>query len=187
VRIGVLAIALALLVTGCGSSDGTPAEGDANALKVTRDDGSTVEFPKQVRAWCDAYRNSEGDPVGDGPETVYVLGGDPPDSDEPEAFWIFSRAVEDIERSPRLEFSHEEGSHAALFVLDPKLKYELSSMEEHSSGSLTVEEWGCEKGDAVRISVDGKLESEVHDEESLTPVKGEIVATIGDPVPLYDD
>jgi hypothetical protein len=177
----------ALIAAGCADGDGSAKNGDANALRVTRNDGSRVEFPKQVRAWCDAYRNSEGDPVGDAAETVYVLGGDPPESDDPQPFWFFSRATRDIERSPKLEIPHEEGSHAALFVADPKLKYELSSMEEHSSGSLIVEEWGCETGDAVRIGVDARLESEVHDKESLTPVEGEIVATIGTPVPLYDD
>jgi hypothetical protein len=186
VRIGALALALIVVATGCAFGDGTADQGGANALEVTRSDGSKVEFSKQVRAWCAPDSDFEGGEEGDGPELVYVLGGDPPDSEETGAYWLFARAVEDIQRSPDLEFPHVEGSEGALFVFDPERRYELSSTEEKSSGGLVVEEWGCEKGDAVRISVDAKLGSEVTDEEVVIPVEGEIAAVVGDPVALPD-
>jgi hypothetical protein len=183
-----LATCVLVLAAGCGVNDDSPEEGGANTLRVTREDGSRVKFADEVHAWCAPYEDPDGEQDGDEPMSVNVLGGEPPsEGEEPGALWIFNRAVEDIERSPKLEFPHEEGSHAAVFVFDPKTGYELSSMEEGSTGRLVVEEWGCEKGDAVRVTVDAQLESERGEApETVTPVEGQIVGMIGDPIPIPD-
>jgi hypothetical protein len=183
VRMRSAGLALIVALTSACSL-GDKERGDeqttANALRVTRDDGSTVEFPERLRAWCGRYD------VDNPAEAVWVLGGELPDSDNPLPFWIFSRRLADIERSSTVELPHRDG-HATLFVLDPKLRYELSTIEEHASGEVVVEEWGCEKGDVVRLRVDARLQSEIHDEESVTPVEGEVVAMIGEPVPIFPE
>jgi hypothetical protein len=185
-----LATCALVLVAGCSFDDDSPGDGGANALHVTREDDSRVKFADEVHAWCAPYRDPDGEEDGDEPMSVYVFGGDPPDPrgrDVSSPLWIFNRSVEDIKRSPELVFPHEEGSHAALFVFDPETQYELSSMEEGSTGRLVVKEWGCEKGDAVRVAVDARLESEVGESlDTLTPVEGEIVAVIGDPIAIPD-
>jgi hypothetical protein len=188
------ALCVLLLAAGCGTDDDSDAGGGANALRVMRADGSHVKFADEVHAWCTPYRDPDGEQDGDEPMSVVVLGGEAPapgpGGDATSPFWIVDRAVEDIERSPKLVFPHEEGGHAALFVLDPETEYELSSMEEASTGHLVFEEWGCEKGDAVRVSVDARLESEgfgpTEGPKTVTPVKGEIVAVIGDPIAFPD-
>jgi hypothetical protein len=58
--------------------------------------------------------------------------------------------------------------------------------EGHAKGRVEVVEWGCEKGDTVRISVDATLDGELFKAPTAT-VKGEIEASIGDPLPVpYD-
>jgi hypothetical protein len=65
--------------------------------------------------------------------------------------------------------------------------YVLGGERPPSTGRLVVEEWGCEKGDAVRVSVDARLESERGEApETVTPVEGEIVGVIGDPIEIPD-
>jgi hypothetical protein len=183
VRMRSAGLALIVALTSA-CSFGDEKRGDeqttANALRVTRDDGSTVEFPERLRAWCGRYD------VDNPAEAVWVLGGELPDSDNPPPFWIFSRRIADLERSSTVELPHRDG-HATLFVLDPKLRYELSTIEEHASGKVVVEEWGCEKGDVVRLRVDARLQSEIHDEDSVTPVEGEVVAKIGEPVSIFPE
>jgi hypothetical protein len=183
VRVRSAGLALVVALTSACSFRDEERGGEettANALRVTRDDGSTVEFPDRLRAWCGPYD------VDNPAEAVWVLGGELPESDNPPPFWIFSRRVADLERSTTVDFPHRDG-HATLFVLDPKLRYELSSIEENASGEAVVEEWGCEEGDVVRLRVDARLQSEIHDEESVTPVEGEVVAVIGDPVQIFPD
>ena len=121
-----------------------------------------------------------------------MLGGEfPPEEEgaEAETFWVFTWPTKGIERSPRLELPSETeapGGHAALFVYDSETPNELSSAEEAAKGTIEVEKWGCRKGDSVRIKVDATLYGELFETPSSN-VKGEIEASIGDPLPVpYD-
>jgi hypothetical protein len=167
----LIALALALLLAGCGGDedDGAASDADANVLEVTRNDGSRVEFSGTVRAWCEDGR-------------VFVLGGRFPKEDEehPPAFWYLSAA----EGQETIELPAEN----LLFVFDPPVGSsgnELSSNEEESSGSVTFRESGCEQGDTVRVDIDATLDSEYHDLPSAR-AEGEIESVIGDPIPIPD-
>ena len=165
------ALALALLLSGCGggNDDGAASDPDANVLEVTRNDGSRVEFSGTVRAWCEKGR-------------VFVLGGRFPEEDEehPPAFWYLSAA----EGQETIELPAEN----LLFVFDSAVGSsgnELSSNEEESSGSVTFREWSCEQGDTVRVDVDATLDSEFHNAPSVD-ANGQVEAVIGDPIPIPD-
>jgi hypothetical protein len=189
-RIGVLAGGLVLLAAGCGFGDGSPGK-EGHSLRVTREDGSQLKLPEEVHAWCGPgpFAKQEGASKG---RELWVVGGELPTEEEgvePVTFWVFSWPTKGIERSPRLELPSETeapGGHAALFVYDSKTPNELSSAEEDAKGTIVVEKWGCEKSDTVRISVNATLYGELFQTPSAT-VKGEIEASIGDPLPVpYD-
>jgi hypothetical protein len=170
VRLCALAVASVLVAGGCGSDDGNPLAGNSDSLEVTRQDGSHVQFwPMQAACFSE-----------EGERRLVVQTFQNPDEGVRRGHLTFSRPTEEISRTPKLTFPESEGSETALFIMDPETGYDLASSEHNSSGQLVVEKWGCETGDTVRVRVDAKLESYMHDEESLTPVQGEIVAVIGD-------
>lgn len=78
-----------------------------------------------------------------------------------------------------------EASRSAMFIFDGTMQNELSGLEEESSGTISVEEWGCDSGDVVRLKVDGSFGSEFHDLPNVD-VEGEVRAEIGEPPRLRD-
>jgi hypothetical protein len=54
--------------------------------------------------------------------------------------------------------------------------------EEQASGTIEVEEWGCERGDEVRLSVDATLGSEFFEAPTVR-VDGTVETEIGEPPP----
>jgi hypothetical protein len=193
VRIRVLLLVLALLPAGCLHGGGGPGKGDANELVVTRADGSRIEFADRLYAWCGQGDESEYDPTPSPKRILQVLGGEPPtvDAKKPSSFWTFVRRTQSIERAPKAELPHRDGESvpvgtAVLFVLDAPSANRLSSLEAQSTGTVRVEEWGCDKGDEVRIVVHAKLASELHDAPSAN-AEGEIQTVIGDTPRLRAD
>jgi hypothetical protein len=190
VRIGVLAAGLVLLASGCGSGDGSAGE-EGHSLQVTREDGSEVKLPDEVHAWCGPgpfapQAEHERAPTPPKPKVLWVVGGQLPEAQAEEAgtFWMFFWPTKALEGSPKVEL--RDGETQALFVYDSVEENELSSAQERTKGTIDVEEWGCEKGDSVRISVDVTLEGELLDAPTAT-VEGEIETSIGDPQPVpYD-
>lgn len=142
-----------------------------------RSDGSTITAPKRILAWC---RPPEGQSV-DAPDELQVLGGEFPAEHDPKTYWLFSRKVPSIEKQPTLELPDETAAQAAFFLFDSEKHNELSSGEEDAKGSISVVEWGCDHGDAVRIEVAAVLGSELHGLPSAR-VEGRIRAVIGNPV-----
>jgi hypothetical protein len=191
VRVGVLAVGVVLLATGCGSGNGSPGK-EGHSLRVTREDGSQVKLPGEVHAWCGPglfapQAEHERAPSPPKPKELWVVGGQLPEeyATAADTFWVLAWPTKAIERSPRIELP-DEGQHAAFFVYDSARPNELSSSEEDAKGRVEVVEWGCEKGDTVRISVDATLDGELFKTPTAT-VKGEIEASIGDPLPVpYD-
>ena len=180
---------VAVLAAGCSEGDGNSGGGGAKGLVVTRDDGSRIELPEQVRAWC-----GPGDAIDGGGSTeqeLFVLVGELPNREEESnpTFLIFAYPTKGIDRMPEVEFPVDEvEAHPRLFVLDSHSKNErrpneLSSQEERAKGSFEVEDWGCDKGDPVRISFAATLQAE-HLDGPTADVNGEIATVIGDaPVP----
>lgn len=188
----MLAIGLALLACGCGGGDGSGEKG-GSGLRVTRADGSRVEFADRLYAWCGQGDDNDYDPRPSSKRILHVLGGEPPtvDAKEPRSFWTFVQRTQSIERAPRVELPHRDGESvrvgtAVLFVLDASNKNSLSSLEEQSTGTVSVEEWGCDKGDVVRIVVQATLASELHDAPSAD-AEGEVQTVVGDPPKLSAD
>jgi hypothetical protein len=188
----MLAIGLALLACGCDGSAGSGEKG-GSGLRVTREDGSEVKLPDEVHAWCGPARfapqaEHEGAPSPPKPKELWVVGGRLPAerAEEADTFWTFSWPTKAIRRAPRIALPSEVVPHAVLFVYDSPERNELSSSEERAKGTVEVEEWGCQKGDTVRISVDATLEGELFQAPTAT-VKGEVETVIGDPLPVpYD-
>lgn len=181
----LLATAFLFLVCGCDVGGGSSATG-GNSIRVTRDDGSQVKFSEEVSAWCGPHRHGDG---RDRFELWVVAGQLPPEKEdiEPTTLWLFSRSTREIEREPRIKLPDEgeARSHASFFVYDQETGNELSSSEEAAKGIVEVKEWGCEKGDTVRIAVDATLDSEFHEMPNAKAV-GEVEAVIGDPQPIPD-
>jgi hypothetical protein len=177
------AAALGLIVALIPACTGNETGGSGRtSLQATRADGSTIELPERVRAWCGPTVGGEG---GSTAEELQVLGGELPEEHEPYPFWIFSRPTQAVEEEPRFELPEERARHASFFVLDVERRNELSSAEERASGTIEVVEWGCERNDEVRIEIDAVLDSELHGLPTAR-VEGDIVALIGDPVPPGD-
>ena len=57
--------------------------------------------------------------------------------------------------------------------------------EEQASGTIEVEEWGCERGDDVRLAVDARLDSELFDAPTVRVV-GTVETEVGDAPPQSD-
>jgi hypothetical protein len=173
----VLAAVLVAAASGCGGGAG----GEAGDLEFTREDGTTAQFPKSVRAWCAPFDEDNPDVEG-----VHVLAGELPQSEPPEAYWWMLAARRDVEQGPTTlpnDFVHTEPRGAALFVLDDAehRNNELSSATEESTGTIGVELDGCETGDAVRVAVeDVTLGSESSDLPTMS-VEGSVEAEIGSP------
>ena len=188
----MLAIGLALLACSCGSGDGS-GEQSGSALRVTREDGSQVKLPDELHAWCGPgpvapQAEHERAPTPPKPTELWVVGGRLPAerAEEADTFWMFSWPTKALERSPIIKLPDEgEALHGALFVYDSETPNELSSSEEDAKGTIEVEEWSCEKGDTVRISVDATLDGELFETPTAT-VKGEVETVIGDPLPIPD-
>jgi hypothetical protein len=188
VRLAVLAIGLALLPCGCGSGDGSGGQG-ASGLRATREDGSKIELPEKVRAFCATVVRNEGDP-DEQPirqREVWVLAGEFPPEREGRGgttFWVFYGAAKQLERTPQALLPTDQHL-VGLFVLDSQTRNELASDQEESKGMIQVREWGCKEGDKVRLVVDGTLGSEFFQEPTVD-VEGVVEAVIGDPLPIPD-
>lgn len=189
-RLAVLAIGLALCACGCDGGNGS-GEQDESALRVTREDGSKIELPEKVRAFCARVLRNEGDPDEEPFRQLelWVLGGEfPPERDregqEVATFWSFSGAAKQLERTPQARLPTEEDL-ASLFIYDSETENELASDQERSKGTIQVREWGCEEGDKVRLAIDVTLESEFFQAPTVE-AQGEVEAVIGDPLPIPD-
>ena len=158
---------------------GDPAEG----LRITRADGSRVAVPGGVRAWCGPTQGEATEELT-GPPGLYVLGGRLPgdDDEDPGSYWYFTRRQTDLERAAELSLPVSSQRETALFVLDAPRDNELSSAQEQASGTIEVEEWGCERGDEVRLSVDATLGSEFFEAPTVR-VEGTVETEIGEPPP----
>jgi hypothetical protein len=182
----LLATGLAMCACGCGGGNGS---GDQSALRVTRQDGSKIELPEKVRAFCTQVRRNEGDPDEEPIKQLelWILGGEfPPEKEGREAptFWVFSGATKQIDRTPQARLPTDQNL-AALFVFDSETGNELASDQEQSKGMIQVREWGCEEGDKVRLNVDVMLESEFFQAPTVK-AEGEVETVIGDPLPIPD-
>jgi hypothetical protein len=156
---------LALALAGCSGGDDEPQP----TLAITREDGSAVEIPGDLRAWCGVPRSQ-----GDAGRSLHVLAGD-----EASSYWLFRAELEELERSTRLAVPQVpvDTPSWSFFVNDVERDNEVATHTEESSGSIEVEEWGCDEGDAVTLSVDARIASEIGGES--IQVRGTVTAEIG--------
>lgn len=189
-RLAALAIGLALCACGCGGGNGAGGQGES-ALRVTREDGSEIKLPEQVRAFCTQVVRNEGDPDEEPFRQLelWVLGGEfPPERQEEgqevATLWAYHGAAKQLERTPQARLPADPDL-ASLFIYDSETENELASDQEQSKGTIQVREWGCEEGDKVQLVIDAKLESEFF-QAPTAEVNGEVEAVIGEPLPIPD-
>ena len=168
----VAAALVAFALAGCSGDDAdTPP-----ALAVTREDGSVVEIDRALRAWCGLPRSQ-----GDAGRSLHVLQGDRSfaDSDDVPSYWLFRAELGRLERSTRFAVPQVpvDTPSWGFFVNDVKRHNEVATHTEESSGSIEVEEWGCDEGDAVTLSVDARIASEIGGE--AIQARGTVTAEIG--------
>lgn len=153
------AIALVLILVGCGD-DGTvkPSGGSNRPLVFTREDGSVVKFPAGAEAfvWCGPWEHDLV-PV----PSLHVWFGNP---EEPTG-WVLEAVVDDIAIGDTLRFPNyftwDQPDSVRLFLLDPP--NELSTATEESGGFIVFHRLPCPSGMIVDFSIDAVLGSELGD------------------------
>jgi hypothetical protein len=185
IRLRLAAVVVVMVAAGCGGEVGGEdgEQRESVDIRFTREDGSSANFPQDVRAWCGPFDEDNADVEG-----VHVLAGVlPPEQGSAEPFWFVRAVRADIERDPETrlpnDFVYTEPRGAAFFALDAAehRHNELSSASERSAGAFVVELSGCERGDTVEVRFDDvTLGSEFGDQPSIT-VDGSTVVHVGDP------
>jgi hypothetical protein len=173
VRTCLAALCGSLLVAGCGSGEAGDDRGRASDLRATREDGSRIDFPGSLHAWC-------------GARTLHVIGGELPGErrgENPPPFWYYSQRLHGLEQGSPVALEDAPAQGAVMFVYDAKTDNELATDVEDTVGRVEVEEWVCDDGDTVHIVFDGTLGSEFGDAPSVKIV-GEVEAQIGEPQQL---
>jgi len=168
----VLLLAVAASACTGDSDDATPG------LRITRADGSVIEFEKSLHAWC-GLLPSESDPG----RSLNVLAGDTPSGDLSDvgSYWRFSIELGKLEQTQRLLVPQVpvDTTLWVFFVYDEERDNEAAAYKEGSSGVIAVEEWGCEEGDAVTLTVNARVASEFGDGEAVQ-ARGTVRAEIRD-------
>jgi hypothetical protein len=176
-----VALCVALVLAGCGSEDADDGSASANGLQATREDGSRIAFPGDVRAWCGRFDDLGAGEKNNPRQALHVVGGELPgdDEDDPTSFWLYSQRLDSLAQDARVDLAKAPEDRAVMFVLDADTENELATNVEDTAGTVDVAEWGCEQGDAVRLVFDGTLGSEFGDAPSVT-IGGEVEAEIGE-------
>jgi hypothetical protein len=159
------------LLSGCSGTDD-----EAPHLSITREDGSVVEIDPTLRAWCGLPRFQ-----GDAGRSLHVLEGDQAfaDADDVPSYWLFRIEVEKLEQTTRLPVPQVpvDTPSWVFFVNDAERDNEAAAYKEGSSGSIEVERWGCDEGDAVTLTVDARVASETGGD--AVRARGTVTAEIG--------
>jgi hypothetical protein len=65
-----------------------------------------------------------------------------------------------------------------LFIYDAERDNEAAAYTEESLGSIQVEQWGCDRGDPVTLTVNARVASEIGGE--ALQARGTVTVEIGD-------
>ena len=131
----------------------------ANAVAVTRMDGTAVQVAQNLRVWCGRWDRDV--PT----RSLHIRAGA-----RLGPFWQLDAVVADVRRHPVVRFPHsfvfDEPAGAELFAVDRE--NELSSAEEEASGRITFGTVRCGRRLAVRFGVNAVLGSEFSGGETVT-------------------
>ena len=176
---GLLVCALAV-GTGCS----TGGDSSPGGLTVTREDGSTVDFPGPVRAWCGPPRDGGGTALqlGSGVPVGQSRPGGATKTEPPRTYWHLFSLAERLQRDPVLSLRERpiDSTTWTFFVNDLETGNEAAAKNERSSGAIVVDRWGCERGDAVEVTFEAVVGSELGDGE-VVRATGTVTTEIGDP------
>ena len=170
---GTLLVVLAVVaaVSGCSGGDGGPA------LAITRKDGTVVETDGTLRAWCGIPRFQ-----GNAGRSLHILEGERAfaDSDDRPAYWIFQVELEKLDQTTQFAVPQVpvDTPSWAFFVYDAERDNEAAAYKEGSLGSIEVKRWGCDEGDAVTLTVNARVASEIGGEP--VQVHGTVTTEIRD-------
>ena len=177
---------LAMIISALAVCAACSTERDATSggLTVTREDGSIVEFEGSVRAWCG--------PPWDGGGTALQLGSGVPvgqsrpggtrETERPRTYWFLFSLIERLERAPELSLRERpiDSTTWTFYVNDLETGNEAAAKNERSSGTIVVNRWGCDRGDAVEVTFEAVVGSEFGDGE-VVRAAGTVTTEIGDP------
>jgi hypothetical protein len=151
-------LGVALLLAFAGSA----AAAASNGPLFRRADGSTIVFPRDVRAWC-------------GRTHLNVATASPHIR---RSHWELVISRKRIRRGAVIPFSWRHENGVAVFVYDAKTHNEASQGAEGSHGVVTLRRAGCRRGAALRIGLSGTIASEFSDGKPVT-VSGTYSGTVG--------
>ena len=140
-------------------------------------DGTVLETDGKLRAWCGVTR-SEGNPG----VSLHVLEGQrafEQRNDRP-AYWMFRAERDLLEDRPRFAVPQMpvDTPSWVLFIYDAERDNEAAAYTEESLGSIQVEQWGCDRGDPVTLTVNARVASEIGGE--ALQARGTVTVEIGD-------
>jgi len=162
---------IAMALVGCSGGESHPA------LPITRGDGTVLETDGKLRAWCSVPR-SEGNPG----VSLHVLEGQrafEQRNDRP-AYWMFRAERDLLEERTRFAVPQMpvDTPSWVLFIYDAERDNEAAAYTEESLGSIQVEQWGCDRGDPVTLTVNARVASEIGGE--ALQARGTVTVEIGD-------
>ena len=170
---GTLVVVSTLIAAlfGCSGYDAKPG------LAITRTDGTIVETDGTLRAWCGIPPSQ-----GDAGMSLHILEGERAfaDSDNVPSYWVFRSELETLDQATRFAVPQipVDTPSWMFFVYDAERDNEAAAYKEDSLGSIEVKRWGCEKGDAVTLTVNARVASEIGGD--AVQARGTVTAEIGD-------
>ena len=170
---GALALTSILVAAlfGCSGGDSGPA------LAITRKDGTVVQTDGTLRAWCGVPRLQ-----GNARESLHILEGEHAfsNADDVPSYWIFRAELEQLDQTTRFAVPQTpvDTPSWVFFVYDAERDNEAAAYTEGSRGSIDVTRWGCDRGDAVTLTVNARVASEIGGE--AVRAHGTVTTEIGD-------
>ncbi len=163
--------ALLIVVPGCGDDDpaGPTANDIQNQIVFTRPDSSKITMGTEYAICCGIWEAGFIDK-----NTLKIFFFDPSSQ---KSFWKLFLIVDEIQAGETYSFPTDVSSPLKMFAFDTSDQNELSSDDDASTGTVTVEVMACGPPLEVRVTIDAVLGSEFH----LGPpvaVSGEFRATV---------
>lgn len=171
--VGLLVLGAILIgVLGCGDDDpagATPTNDIDNQLVFTRPDSTEIAIGTQYAICCGIW---EAGFIDKNTLKIFFFG-----ASQQESFWKLFLIVDEIQVGEAYSLPTDASSPLRMFAFDAGDQNELSSDDEASTGTITVQIMDCGPPLEVRVTVDAVLGSEFNFGPPLA-VSGEFRATV---------
>jgi hypothetical protein len=191
-RVALLVLGVALAVSACGSEDEETATQprvakrvEASGLVFRRADGSRIDFPGRVVAWCGPWNYEE---IPARALHIAAIEGVERSGQQWFSYWRVWAIVEDVRGGKPVRFPNRfvwnKPRGAEIFVGDFPTENETSTKQEQSSGQIAFEEATCELDGRVEFTLDVVVGSEFGDREPIVG-KGSFSGVVSEPPAGY--